>query len=389
MRPGPRTRRRHAGWPRPPRPRGPGRAAAARARAAARVRGCWPPDRPPPPPRPRPAAGAARPGRTRPDPPPDRRRGRLRVDARRASSSASGQAPWSVIRSARYTRHEPRYGTRSGWASHQPERAAVHSCARPRSKISPARLDGGAVDDPHHHRRHLAGRHRHHRLVEHGDAVGDLAEPDQGFAQPQSGDRRQVRVRVQAGDAGGLGECRVGGLELAGLFVLEGRGNEQVAVDDASPCPPRRRAAPPGPASPRRGPARCGTAGRTRARRHSERRDRRHRLEAPPGAPGSAGRPTRHRVRSGRHRSRSARGRPVRAVPLDPPRQAGRRHRTTTRPRRPRDRARGRPRRSLAQASLVAMSGTLRRSWEPPTPGARQTADYHGRRISDARGRER
>ena len=118
----------------------------------------------------------------------------------------------------------------------------------------PAGLDGGAVDDPHHHRRHLAGGHRHHRLVEHGDAVGDLAEPDQGFAQPQSGDRRQVRVRVQAGDAGGLGERGVSGVELARLFVLEGRGNVQVAVDDGVlPClvGVLRRAGQPAPAADR------------------------------------------------------------------------------------------------------------------------------------------
>ncbi len=50
--------------------------------------------------------------------------------------AASGQAPCNCMISARCTRHWPRKGTRSGCAAHQWLSAAVHSCARRRSKIS-------------------------------------------------------------------------------------------------------------------------------------------------------------------------------------------------------------------------------------------------------------
>ncbi len=45
-------------------------------------------------------------------------------------------APWRRISWARWTRHCPRYGTRSGCASHQSPSAAVHSWARRRSNSS-------------------------------------------------------------------------------------------------------------------------------------------------------------------------------------------------------------------------------------------------------------
>ena len=109
----------------------PGPAAAGQGPAAARARAGSPPGRPPRPRRSRRAGGGSRPAGSRPRrPPPGSPPAQQRSAARRASSSASGQAPCSCMISARCTRQRPVKATRSGWRSHQPDRAAVHSWAR-------------------------------------------------------------------------------------------------------------------------------------------------------------------------------------------------------------------------------------------------------------------
>ena len=60
----------------------------------------------------------------------------------------------------------------------------------------------------------------------------NLAQADQRVPEPQPGDRREVRVRVQAGDPRRLPERGGCGLEVAGLVVSEGRRHEQIAVDE-------------------------------------------------------------------------------------------------------------------------------------------------------------
>ncbi len=73
-------------------------------------------------------------------------------------------------------------------------------------------FDGRAVHHPGHRRRHLAGRHPGHRLVEEADAAVALAHRDQRLAAPQPPERRQVGVTEALGDRGDLLvrlECRL------------------------------------------------------------------------------------------------------------------------------------------------------------------------------------
>ena len=61
-------------------------------------------------------------------------------------------------------------------------------------------FDGRAVHHPGHRRRHLAGRHAGHRLVEEADPAVALAQRDQRLAAPQPPERRQVGVAEALGD---------------------------------------------------------------------------------------------------------------------------------------------------------------------------------------------
>ena len=121
-------RRPAAGSTRWPLPRLPAPAAGTRGRAAGRGRPGTPVGRPPPRPRARRGAGAARRARTTRRPPPAPRRARGTRPPRAAV--ASGHAPRIRSTSARWTRHWPRYGTRSEWASHHVLSAKTHSWAR-------------------------------------------------------------------------------------------------------------------------------------------------------------------------------------------------------------------------------------------------------------------
>ena len=83
-------------------------------------------------------AGESRPPGTRPPPNPDAARaGTTTPPPFCAHARASAHAPCSCKSSARRTWQWPRKGTRSGCDAHHFSSAAVHSCARRRSQISP------------------------------------------------------------------------------------------------------------------------------------------------------------------------------------------------------------------------------------------------------------
>ena len=67
-----------------------------------------------------------------------------------------------------------------------------------------ARLDGRAVHHAGHRRRHLAGRHAGHRLVEEAGAAVALAERDQRLALPHPPEHGQVDVAEALRDRGDL-----------------------------------------------------------------------------------------------------------------------------------------------------------------------------------------
>ena len=130
------------------------------------------------------AAGAARPaGRARGR----ARDGPARTDAalaRSASATASAHSPCACSTCDRCTRHWPRYGTRSGWPAHQPLERLGPLGRPPQVEHVHARLDDRAVDDPGRDRRDLAGRHRHHHLVEQAHAVA-RSRPSASAAWPR------------------------------------------------------------------------------------------------------------------------------------------------------------------------------------------------------------
>ena len=134
--------------------------------------------------------------------------------------------------SARYTRHLPRNGTRSGWASHHALSAAVHLLRPAQVEQLAERLDRGAVHRPDRDRRHLAGRHRQHRLVEEGDAALRLAKRDQALAAAQPAERGEIGVAEPLGHRGDPLEQLERGARVAGLQRQQTLGNVEVASLD-------------------------------------------------------------------------------------------------------------------------------------------------------------
>ena len=80
-------------------------------------------------------------------------------------------------------------------------RAARRSTRRPAEvEQLHARLDHRAVDDAGGDRRHLAGRHRHHGLVEQGEAPGEVAEGDGRLPCAEKSEREQILVAAACCD---------------------------------------------------------------------------------------------------------------------------------------------------------------------------------------------
>ena len=77
-----------------------------------------------------------------------------------------------------------------------------------------AGFDHAAIDVPGHQRGHLAGRDGDHRLVEQGDALSRLSEPDQRATATVAGHRAQVGVAEPISDLAGLDERLVPGCRV-------------------------------------------------------------------------------------------------------------------------------------------------------------------------------
>ena len=174
----------------------PGPGAAVPGRAAAPGPTGSPRGTPPRPARTRRGAGAARPaGRRRRRPPAGRAVEEPLTRAPRRLASRLGHAPCSCMISARWTRHCPLNGTRSGW-----DVAPVGQRRRP--LLRPAQiedllacLDHAAVDEPGDDLGHLVGRDGDHDLVEQRHARGrSLPCAISARPWPIAGERHQVDV---------------------------------------------------------------------------------------------------------------------------------------------------------------------------------------------------
>ena len=117
-----------------------------------------------------------------------------------------------------------------------------------------ARLDDGAVDDPRRDRRHLAGGHGHHHLVEQAHARGGVAQRERRLAAAEHPEREEILVVESLGD----GDDLVGELVGRGASPLpsvsRNTRNLEIAARGAVARRPRRGAArhertsrPPGP----------------------------------------------------------------------------------------------------------------------------------------------
>ena len=215
----------------------------------------------------------------------------------------------------------------------------------------PAGEDDAAVDDPRDDRGQLAGRDRHHRLVEQPEPVLAAAESDQDMSLLVRREGEQVCVAVLAADRRRLGSGRRGGFEVTARLLLEDDGQEEISalhpIDAALLEQPLRAAEPAARASdvsaPREADAQpeCAAKG----------------LQALAGgevraiAPARAGRDTRTRGRSCRPRSPVARRPGLRAP------RADRQHSTArTPPAMPRSRTPdvpGRPRPSQSLRAII------------------------------------
>ena len=95
-----------------------------------------------------------------------------------------------------------------------------------------ASLDHGAIGISDGDRRYLAGAHRHHRLVEQGDAIGSLAEVDQAPSLTDSSQRDQLGVSEPLADPDGLAEPDVGCRDITREQGTQGGCVPQVALLD-------------------------------------------------------------------------------------------------------------------------------------------------------------
>jgi hypothetical protein len=116
-----------------------------------------------------------------------------------------------------------------------------------------AGLDYGAVHDPGHRRRHLAGLDGDHGLVQQGHARCRLPLRQPRPAQAEPAQRQQVRVAEAAADPGRLVEAGAGGRGVPFDQGLERPREQQVALLDAvelgvveQPATPGQPAATPG-----------------------------------------------------------------------------------------------------------------------------------------------
>ncbi len=78
-----------------------------------------------------------------------------------------------------------------------------------------ARLDHGAVRVADRDRRDLSRSHAHHRLVEQGDALFDLAHVDQAPTLPDASEGGELRFAKELAHRGRLAEARMCSVELA------------------------------------------------------------------------------------------------------------------------------------------------------------------------------
>ncbi len=96
----------------------------------------------------------------------------------------------------------------------------------------PAGEDDAAVDDSRDDRGQLAGRDRHHRLVEQPQAVLAAPESDQDMSLLVRREGEQVRVAVVSADRRSLRSGRRGGFEVAARLLLEHQRQQEVAALD-------------------------------------------------------------------------------------------------------------------------------------------------------------
>ena len=132
--------------------------------------------------------------------------------------------------SARCTRHSPRYGTRSGCASHHRVSASVHSRGASDVEQVRARREHAAVDDAGDDRRELAGGGGDHGFVEQRDAALYLAALDEHAAMALPRQAGEVRVAEPLADRCGFGECVSRLLDVSTHDRVAGLGNQQVAA---------------------------------------------------------------------------------------------------------------------------------------------------------------
>ena len=93
-----------------------------------------------------------------------------------------------------------------------------------------ADLDHPAVDGARDRGRELAGHGRHHGLVEHGQASGDLAPGHRGRPLEELAEGHQVGLAGLAPDPGRPGRRRLGGGVVPGPELLHGRREQQVTL---------------------------------------------------------------------------------------------------------------------------------------------------------------
>jgi hypothetical protein len=135
--------------------------------------------------------------------------------------------------STRYTRHSPRYATRSGCAAHQRLRARVPLLRAAHVVSFEARRDNAAVDGPGNDRRHLAGSHRDHRFVEKHRAARSFSEANERASLAHPREAREVGITETVANRRGLAE---GGLCRGNVTVdeeLKCLRHEQISTLDA------------------------------------------------------------------------------------------------------------------------------------------------------------
>ena len=123
----------------------------------------------------------------------------------------------------------------SGCLAHQSVRAVVHSWARRMSKSPWHACDGRAVHHAGHRRRHLAGGHAGHRLVEEAGAAVALAERDQRPSLPHPREHGQIDVAEALRDRGDLLVRLERRLGIVSFLLPEGDRKQEVAGFDGLP----------------------------------------------------------------------------------------------------------------------------------------------------------